>query len=243
MQPKTLGQFKALVFDVYGTLVDWESGIYNGLKPLLDRVDSKWTKQEALIAFESVEKDLQVQNPSLPYNELLAETHKAFASRLDSTSTPEEDSTFGHSISHWNVFPDTVAALAKLKKYYRLMVLSNVDNASFNTFTRPLLEPEGLGTIFDLVMTAQDVGAYKPDPAMLQSALNALDRDFSIKAEEVLMTAESLFHDHKTANALRVNSAWIERPGAYLGMDNTATFDFKFSTLGEMADARENERS
>lgn len=195
------------------------------------------------MAFESVEKDVQVQNPSMLYSDLLAVVHKEFTIRLGLTSTPTEDTAFGLSISRWDVFPDTVEALKKLKKYYKLMVLSNVDNISFNNLTRPRLEPDGLGTVFDVVLTAQDVGAYKPDPAMLQAALRVLESEFGIQKDAVLVTAESLFHDHKTANSLGIASSWIERPGAFIGMDDTATYDFKFKTLGEMAEAREKEES
>ena len=77
---------------------------------------------------------------------------------------------------------------------------------------------------------------------MLQSALRALDREFGIKPEEVLVTAVSQFHDPKAANALGLASSWIERPGAFMGLDDTATYDFKFETLGDMAEARERER-
>ena len=90
------------------------------------------------------------------YSELLSAVHAQIASTLEVKGDPAEDQAFGQSISNWRVFPDTVEALASLKTHYKLVVLSNVDNKSFQTFTRPLLEPNGEGTIFDLVLTAQD---------------------------------------------------------------------------------------
>ncbi|EJD06645.1 HAD-like protein [Fomitiporia mediterranea MF3/22] len=239
MQPKTLNQFEALIFDVYGTLVDWETGIYVALQPVLRRANSPFSKKDALLAFAAVEKDLQVQHPDMLYNELLAAVHKAFATRLGTSSTSEEDTAFGRSIELWPIFPDTVAALALLKKYYKLVVLSNVDNHSFNTFTRPTLESGG-GT-FDIVLTAQDLGAYKPDPANFEAALKTIEEKLGVKKEKVLVTANSLFHDHEPANALGICSAWIERNDATIGTDSQATYDFRFKTLGEMAEARAKE--
>ncbi|KAI5121713.1 hypothetical protein M0805_002106 [Coniferiporia weirii] len=238
MQPKTLDQFEALVFDVYGTLMDWETGLFDALQPLLSRAQSTWSKEEALTAFASVEKDLQTQHPDMLYSTLLGTVHNAFATRLGAPSSPAEDRAFGRSITQWPVFPDTVAALARLKRHYKLIVLSNVDNESFDTFTRPVLEPEG--GIFDLVLTAQDLGTYKPDPANFEAALRAISAQLGIEREKVLVTAQSLFHDHEPANALGLSSAWIDREGAAIGVDSSATYDFKFATLGEMAEEREN---
>jgi len=241
MQPKTLSKFQALIFDVYGTLVDWESGIYKALQPLLRRANSSWTKQEALIAFSNAETDLQAQHPEMLYNELLAAVHNRIATRFEVESDQAEDEQFGRSIEHWPVFPDTVAALASLKKHFKLVVLSNVDNHSFNTYTRPLLEAQG--GVFDLVLTAQDLKAYKPNPATFEAAVLALSNKFSIGREEVLVTAQSLTHDHAPANALGLHSAWIAREGALTCIDSDATYDFKFTTLGEMAEMREREET
>ncbi|TDL22761.1 HAD-like protein [Rickenella mellea] len=242
MRPEiTLKQFRVLVFDVYGTLADWETGIFQAIRPTLERASSPWTKEEALLAFTSVEKDLQVQHPEMPYNELLGMVYHAFSERLGVHTTPEEDRAFGSSIAQWPVFPDTVAALAILRKYYKIVVLSNVDNNSFDAFTRKALEPNADAPIFDLVITAQDIGSYKPDPANFKFALNAIKGKLDIDEEGVLFTAQSLFHDHKPVNALGLHSAWIAREGAIMGMDADATYDFKFDTLMDMAKARESQ--
>ncbi|KAL5526787.1 hypothetical protein ACEPAF_8512 [Sanghuangporus sanghuang] len=242
MKSKTLHQYDALIFDVYGTLIDWETGIYTALKPVLERASSSFSRRDALLAFFSVEKDVQVQHPTMPYNELLAAVHSTFATRIGTASTPEENDAFGGSIAKWPAFPDTAEALASLKKHYKLIVLSNVDNHSFNTFSRPILESKG-GT-FDIVLTAQDLGAYKPDPANFKAALKAIEEKFGIGKEKVLVTANSLFHDHEPANALGICSAWIEREAATIGVDSgsSATYDFRFKTLGEMAEAREKNK-
>ena len=132
-------------------------------------------------------------------------------------------------------------ALAKLKKYYKLIVLSNVDNTAFGTFTRPMLEPNGPGTIFDAIITAQDNKVYKPDPAAFEAALRKIYESLAVPKEKVLVTAQSLVHDHAPANALGISSCFIDREGACMGLNSHATYDFKFKTLAEMADARERE--
>lgn len=255
MQQKRLDQYKVLVFDVYGTLIvsccvvclysllmieleDWNSGMYEALLPLLGRAKSGWSKNEALIALINIEVDKIMQHPGWAYPEILKVSHKALGEGLGVTTTEEEDALFASSLAKWKPFPDTVAALAKLKKYYKLVVLSNVDNKSFHTFTRPVLE-EGGGT-FDLVLTAQDIGSYKPDPANLHAALKAIETQFDISKEQVLVTAHALTADHEPANALGIASAWIERDGAVTHGSSTATYDFTFKTLGDMATARED---
>lgn len=220
---------------------DWDTGIYTALLPILERASSSWSREEALLAFSSVDKDLLVQHPDLLYQDLLSEIHKQFATRLGVQSDPDEDKRFGASIALWPVFPDTVAALASLKKYFKLVVLSNVDNYSFHTYTRKVLEPNPDDPIFDLVITAQDVKAYKPDLAMFKYALSAIQKEFGLESDKVLVTAQSLYHDHTPANALGLCSAWIAREGACTGTDVDANYQFKFATLGEMAEAREKE--
>ena len=73
-----------IIFDVYGTLADWETGIYEGLKPLLSRFPSasRWSRSDALRAFLAVESDLQTRYPSLLYSDLLAKVHEVLGARL-----------------------------------------------------------------------------------------------------------------------------------------------------------------
>ncbi|KAF8524332.1 HAD-like protein [Hysterangium stoloniferum] len=237
--PKLL-QFKALCFDVYGTLVDWETGIYQNIEPLITLSGKPWTKTDALVAFHEVEKDIEAQYPAELYPEILAKTFYALAKRLD---LPENDElkaasiTFGNSIGDWPPFPDTIAALAQLSKHYRLVVLSNVDRKSFS-FTKEALQH---GFKFDLVLTAEDIGSYKPNLANFEYMLKNVKEEFGIDKHEVLVTAISLFHDHAPANALGMASSWIVREGSVLTMNAKANYVWAFGTLGEMAAAVEQE--
>ena len=154
----------------------------------------------------------------------------------------DEDIAFGKSIPQWSPFPDTIKALATLSKHYKLTVLSNVDRHSFSG-TRAVLErsdPAHQFT-FDAVYTAQDIGSYKPDPANLNYALRRLREDFGIEKNEVLVVAASLFHDHAPANSLGLKSVYIDREGAVIGSSGEAAYNWRFTTLGAMADEVEAE--
>jgi len=233
-----LSSYKALCFDVYGTLIDWESGIYDALQPLLQRAGQAWTRSEALTAYCSVESDLQAKHPTMLYAELLGTVYGALADRLSTTSTAEENAGFGASIARWSPFPDTVPALAALAKHYKLCVLSNVDVRSFGA-TRAVLEQ---GFAFTRVLTAQEAGAYKPAPTGFEMLLAELEAEHGVRGEQVLVVAQSLMHDHVPANRLGLSSAFIDREGATIGNGVTAHYTYKFATLGEFAEAVEAER-
>ncbi|KAF4618945.1 hypothetical protein D9613_009843 [Agrocybe pediades] len=233
MSSNKLTDHKFIIFDVYGTLADWESGIINGLQPLLDKYPAakSWSRKEALEAFGAVEGDLQAQYPTMLYKDLLAKTHEVLEERLKALSGDQSGTTgttlagdsaavasdaaagsssgagtsaeasnsqdqdahtaFGASIPKWPVFPDSVEALKRLAKHFKLVVLSNVDRDSFrhthallsegptwdtvksdlSTYTYPdpnsnkfwhPQETPGSKSPFTLIATAQDTGCYKP---------------------------------------------------------------------------------
>lgn len=139
-----LTNHKFLIFDVYATLADWETGLYNALKPLFMRFPSasRWSRADALRTFITIEEEILVQHPSMLYSDVLAKAHEVLETRLkaveseSSTELPINPSVdshkiFGNSIKHWNVFSDSVQALRDLSSHFKLIVLSNVDHASF----------------------------------------------------------------------------------------------------------------
>lgn len=148
----------------------------------------------------------------------------------------EEDIAFGKSIAKWTPFPDTIPALVSLQKHYKLAILSNVDRSSFSA-TKALLERSDPANRFtlDAVYTAQDIGSYKPDTANFEYALQKLKEQFGIERDQVLVTANSLLHDHVPANVLGLNSVHIKRTGSVIGQDSKANFTWRFDTMGDMA--------
>jgi 2-haloalkanoic acid dehalogenase type II len=128
-----------------------------------------------------------------------------------------------------------VEALRRLAKHYKLVVLSNVDRASFAKSNAGSLQ----GVPFDMIITAQDIGSYKPDLRNFEYMLTAVEREYGIPPSQVLQTAQSQFHDHQPARKVGIRSVWIERVGATMGNLEDPIFDWRFGTLGEMADALE----
>ncbi|WQF88522.1 Putative HAD superfamily, haloacid dehalogenase-like hydrolase [Colletotrichum destructivum] len=239
----SLKDFRVLTFDVYGTLIDWESGMLAALQPLLDenkRTESDFSRKHLLEVYHELEAKQQTQTPDLLYSELLTTIHPQIAEKLGlAAPTPEASKAFGDSVSRWPAFPDSVDALRRLGKYYKLVVLSNVDRESFSGTNSGPLE----GVPFDLVITAQDVGSYKPDQRNFGYMLRKVKEAFGVEKEQVLQTAQSQFHDHHPAKEAGIKSSWIVRPGAVMGNRNHEVYDWKFDTLGEMADAYESQLS
>lgn len=236
-----LTSFKLLAFDVYGTLVDWETGVINALESLLSRDPMKtFTREELLHVYHEFEASEQTANPSMTYSELLATIHPKIASKLGLIApAADENEAFGKSVGIWPAFPDTVEALKRLSKHYKLVVLSNVDRASFSRTNAGALG----GVKFDAILTAQDIGSYKPDLRNFEYMLDHAKQDFGIEKDQVLSTAQSQFHDHYPAKKMGLRSVYIARKGAVMGNveESKQVFGWKFDTLGEMADAVEKE--
>ncbi|HYZ21986.1 MAG TPA: haloacid dehalogenase type II [Rhodopila sp.] len=231
-----LSDFQVLTFDCYGTLIDWETGLYTAFQPLLRRLGTPVPRDAVLEAFARRESRQQALTPAMPYAALLAEVHRQLAEEWGAAPDLREDERFGASIGAWPPFPDTVEALRYLKQHFRLVILSNVDRAGFAATNRKL------GEVFDAVHTAQDIGSYKPD---LRNFTYLLDRlqEAGFRKSQVLHVAQSLFHDHAPANAVGLASAWIDRRGDAGGSGATAPvagdvrYDFRFPTLGALAEA------
>jgi len=237
-----LSQFKALTFDVYGTLIDWESGMVGGLTPLTDAVSQALSRDDVLEAHAFHESTQQRWTPSMPYQELLAIVYRRLAEEWGVAVTWEECQAYGRSVRQWPAFPDSRAALSYLKQHFKLVVLTNTDNLSFSGSNARL------GVAFDGVYTAQDVGGYKPTGPNFDYMLAALERR-GIGKGEILHVAESMFHDHAPANRYDLANCWIYRrhaaPGFGATMDPGAAprYNFRFNSMAELAEAHRAERA
>jgi 2-haloalkanoic acid dehalogenase type II len=235
-----LGDFSVLTFDCYGTLIDWETGIYEAIRPWLERQGASATRERILAAFAEAEAPQQAATPGLRYPELLARVHMSMAAQLGVAPDAEAAAAFGRSIADWPAFADSAAALAYLKQHYKLVILSNVDRASFAHSN------QRLGVAFDAVYTAEEIGSYKPDPRNFEYLLARLAEQ-GIAREQILHTAESLYHDHIPAKRFGLATCWIHRRAGQSGHGATrppeveVTPDFRFATLGEMAAAHRAE--
>jgi 2-haloalkanoic acid dehalogenase type II len=229
-----LSDFKALSFDCYGTLIDWESGILVALEPLRQR--SGVPDEELLETYGVVEFEVEQEFPSLAYSQLLEKVHANLCRRLGIEPDELEAARFGASVGDWPAFPDSAEALRYLKQHFKLVILSNVDRLSFGGSQRRL------GVEFDHVFTAQDIGSYKPDLRNFEYLVQHLEAD-GIAKSDLLHVAQSLFHDHVPANRMGLASAWIDRragrsgSGATVLPDPMPHYDFRFTSLGELAAA------
>ncbi|KAI0794559.1 Haloacid dehalogenase-like hydrolase-domain-containing protein, partial [Fomes fomentarius] len=204
---------------------------------------------------------LQARYLTMLYPDLLTKLYSTIEAHLQNKETPpdvlhDDPSTatpvitsahsgsgdteaFVHAVRTWPLFPDTIPVLTTLSKHFKLIILSNIDR-SMIAKTRQLLEASG-SFAFDAVYTVQDAGAYKPDPAMLTYMLGHLKDKFGIVQDEVLMTAQSVFHDIVPVKGRGIATAWIDWPRAIVRPENVTGDEvlFVFPTLGTMAEAVE----
>jgi 2-haloalkanoic acid dehalogenase type II len=199
-----LRRFKALTFDCYGTLIDWETGILTVLRAWARRHDAHPSDDALLTAFAEAEYGCQAENPEAAYPDVLRSVQGRVAARLALPSSSADADALADSVQDWPPFDDAPAALATLNKHYKLVVLSNIDRASFAHSNRLL------GVTFDAVITAQDVGGYKPGHGHFLRAFELL-AGMGIERHEILHVAQSLFHDHVPAQALGLKTVWVDR--------------------------------
>lgn len=229
-----LTDHRLLSFDVYGTLIDWETGVLNALEPLMETSATRPTRGQILQAFHECERTQQNKTPDLKYSDLIATICPHLTARLGLPEpTSEQKANFGNSVRSWPAFPDTVKALERLKKHFKLVCLSNVDLDSFASSNAGPLQ----GFDFDLVITAEEVGSYKPNLRNFEYMLQEVKEKFGVSKEEIIQTAQSQFHDHHPARKMNIRSSWIVRPGALMGNLDDPVYDWKFDTLSAMADA------
>jgi 2-haloacid dehalogenase len=233
-----LTDFKVLTFDCYGTLIDWETGMIEALKPLTGKASRPLKRDEILEAHARHESSQQVQTPAKVYRDLLATVYRRLAEEWGVATRWSDCLAYGRSVRNWPAFADTVASLQYLKRHYKLVILSNVDNESFS------FSNEKLGVDFDAVYTAEDCGSYKPSARNFEYMLAKL-KTIGIEKSEILHTAESLFHDHGPANEQGLTSCWIHRrhgqegSGATMALAQTPKYDFRFESLAALVKAHQ----
>jgi 2-haloacid dehalogenase len=231
-----LTDFKALTFDCYGTLIDWESGMVEALKPLTSRVTRELSRNDILEAHARHESVQQLQTPGKTYRDLLPIVYKRLAEEWGASASWEECVAYGRSVRDWPAFIDSAGALQYLKKHFKLVILSNVDNENFAGSNKKLQVE------FDAIYTAEDVGAYKPSDKNFEYMLSKL-KTLGIEKHQILHTAESMFHDHGPANRHGLASCWIYRRfdqdgfGATMHPGEMPKYEFRFNSMADLVKA------
>jgi 2-haloacid dehalogenase len=210
MGPIDFRAYDALTFDCYGTLIDWETGILNGLKPVLAAHGVERDDEELLEAYAKHEARLEA-GPYLTYREVLARSLRALGVDFGFTSSHEEVEAFSRSVSDWPAFEDSAAALQQLKQRFRLGVITNCDDDLFAESNRRL------GVEFDWIITAQQAQSYKPSLRGFELAFERID----VPRARILHVAQSLFHDHVPAKHLGMTTVWIDRRAGREGFGAT----------------------
>jgi 2-haloacid dehalogenase len=229
-------RFEAMSFDCYGTLIDWETGIANALRPWAIHNGLGLDDQALIAAFGRYETHVEEETPEALYPMVLAETLRRVGAELGASVSDADAARFGDSVKDWPAFPDTADALKRLSSKYKLIILSNIDRASFAS-SNPRL-----GVTFDAIVTAEDVGSYKPKLGHFDRLFEELER-LGVGRDRHVHVAESLFHDHEPAAALGLPSVWIHRRHDKGGTGATATPSgevspaWRFTSMAEFAEA------
>jgi 2-haloacid dehalogenase len=226
-----LTSFEALSFDCYGTLIDWEAGISTVMVPWAADLDLDLTAEQLLLAYADHEAAVEQETPTALYPEVLAEAFRRTGAGLGVAVDDDWAARLGDSVPDWPAFPDSAEALARLARHYRLIIVSNVHRAGFAGSNRQLQGD------FAAIITAEDVGGYKPGEKHFR-ALDGKLVDLGIPRDRLLHVAQSLFHDHVPAKREGLPSVWINRrhdqPGWGATPEPSAEFSYDLE-LGSMA--------
>jgi putative hydrolase of the HAD superfamily len=231
-----LTEFKALSFDCYGTLIDWEAGIAAVLVPWARQHGLDLSDEELLLAYADNEAAVEREIPTALYPEVLGTAFRRTGDRLGRPVSQEWAQRLGSSVPDWPAFPDSAGALARLADRYQLIILSNVHRDGF-AGSNKLLHGD-----FAAVVTAEDVGAYKPAENHFRALDTTLPR-LGVDRGELLHVAQSLFHDHVPAKREGLRSVWInrrhDRPGwgATPEPSDEWTYDLEFTSMADFAAA------
>jgi 2-haloacid dehalogenase len=207
-------KYKVLTFDCYGTLIDWETGIWSAMEPLLNTNGVSTSRDELLELFGQIESR-EEKGPFRKYREILKSVVTGIAAHFGFTLPQREAEEFADSVRQWPPFPDSPAALAALASKYRLAVISNVDDDLFAGSSAQL------GAPFDWVITAEQIGSYKPST---NNFLRAFERIGSPRGE-ILHCAQSLYHDIAPARTLGLSTVWVNRRRGKTGTGATPPAD------------------
>jgi 2-haloacid dehalogenase len=225
-------RFDVITFDCYGTLIDWESGILDALRPMREIARVRASDDQVLETYASLETALEAGD-YLRYREVLRGVMRGLTQRLAAPVDEIDVDTLANSLPGWHPFPDTIESLRRLRKHCKLAIISNTDNDLFAGTARVLQVP------FDWVITAEQAGSYKPSHNNFERALQIM----GLPKDRVLHAAQSRFHDVAPARELGITSVWVNRRHDKSGEGATArsaaTPDLEVPDLKTLADLME----
>jgi 2-haloalkanoic acid dehalogenase type II len=219
------GHYDIVTFDCYGTLIDWEGGIGAAFIEAAAKDGVTLERSAVLQAYEEIEPVVEAETYR-SYRDVLGETALRIAKRFGWRLTPERAIFLAESLPSWKPFADTNPALERLASWgVKFGILSNVDDDLLAGTLRQFT------VTFDLLVTAQQVGSYKPAPGHFLEARRRIDASGKTNW---LHAAQSYFHDVVPASRFGIPVAWINRKGEEPSGD--ARPDRELGSLAELAD-------
>lgn len=228
--------FKVLTFDVVGTLIDFERGIIDYARQA-SGADPACLSDDAILESYCRSRNFAGRDR---YPDDLVRGYAAMAKDLDLPTGPRLAEGLRDSVRHWPAFPDSVAALKRLRRRYRLVAMTNAQRWALAHMEKTL------GWPFHDTVTVDDARAEKPDPQFFAFARGRLSAE-GYRLEDILHVAQSQYHDIGVARRLGYAVCWIERRQGMKGFGGTQEVpeltkpDYHFATLAALADAVEAE--
>jgi 2-haloacid dehalogenase/putative hydrolase of the HAD superfamily len=189
-----------VTFDVYGTLIDWESGVYDAFRREASKdgftIDDR---DEIIPRFHEYEREIEGGSYEL-YAEVLRRTAVQISKQLGWPLEPSRSGFLPDSVKRWPAFKETNTQLERFKKKFEIGLIANVDDKLLGE-TRRWLKPD-----FDLVVTAQQVRSYKPDPAHFKEC----ERRIGGKKGWVHV-ASDYYYDVEPCIKAKVPVVWVNR--------------------------------
>lgn len=222
---------QVLSFDCYGTLIDWETGIWETLDPYF-RSKGIVVEREALLAlYAEFEPAEEHAGGFKRYREVLRGVLSRFAAHLGFSVAPEEAYLLADSVGAWPAFPDSVAALARLAERFKLVILSNVDEDQIRRSAALLGDP------FTWIYTAERIGSYKPAAENFSFLIRALAGE-GFGVGDLVHVAQSKFHDVVPALDAGLQTVWVNRRRGKAGSGATPVAvveaDLEVGSMGEL---------
>lgn len=221
---------KAIAFDCYGTLVDWEAGITSFLTEVLREKGASVSIPELVKVREDIDFEM-VQGPYESYKKILHSSLKETFHRFQINYAERDGDRFVQSVPTWPVFKETRRALERLGRNRQLAIISNIDNDIIEK------TKANIGIDFAVTVTAQQAASYKPTLKPFQMALKKLDA----KPGGVLHVSSGFRYDIPPARKLGIRTAWVNRKSEQAPRSERA--DYEFKDLTELADFVESELS